>query len=337
MSDLAPGGGPQAVHSVAFYGSTAEFLTCVRAFVDQGLGGAEPVLVAVPDPSIGVLREHLDGYVDRVSWTDMTRIGGNPARIIPAIRAFAGTYPGHRVRCIAQPLWEARTAAQRRETVRHEALINLAFTDIPVSILCPYDVTRADGSIAASASLTHPMLIRDGTAQPSPGYDATAPLPAECDGPLDAVPGHAAVLAYRDDLRRVRAFVTEHASSAGAAPRRVGDLVLAVGELTANTHRHTSSGGTVSIWATGDELIGQVQDSGHISDPLAGRRIPAPDQGGGQGIWLVHQLCDLVEVRTGPTGTVIRLSMQLQPGGGSGLSHLEGRAGNHALAGHRGC
>jgi hypothetical protein len=93
----------------------------------------------------------------------------------------------------------------------------------------------------------------------------------------------------------------------------------------------------VSIWATGDELIGQVQDSGHISDPLAGRRIPAPDQGGGQGIWLVHQLCDLVEVRTGPTGTVIRLSMQLQPGGGSGLSHLEGRAGNHALASHRGC
>ena len=197
MSDLASGGGPQAVHSAAFYGSTAEFLTCVRAFVDQGLGGAEPVLVAVPDPSIGVLREHLDGHVDRVSWADMTRIGGNPARIIPAIRAFAGTYPGHRVRCIAQPLWEARTAAQRRETVRHEALINLAFTDIPVSILCPYDVTRADGSIAASASLTHPMLIRDGTAQPSPGYDATAPLLAECDGPLDAVLGHAAVLAYR--------------------------------------------------------------------------------------------------------------------------------------------
>jgi anti-sigma regulatory factor (Ser/Thr protein kinase) len=100
------------------------------------------------------------------------------------------------------------------------------------------------------------------------------------DVTLDAVPGHAAVLAYRDDSRRVRAFVTEHASSAGAAPRRVGDLVLAVGELTANTYRHTSGGGTVSIWATGDELIGQVKDSGHIGDPLAGRRIPAPDQGG---------------------------------------------------------
>lgn len=315
MSDLAPGDGPQAAHSAAFYGSTAEFITCVRTFVDQGLDGTEPVMVAVPSPSIGVLREHLDGHVERVSWADMTQIGANPARIIPAIRAFAGTYPGHRVRCITQPLWEARTAAQRRETVRHEALINLAFTDIPVSILCPYDMRWADGSIAASARLTHPMLIRDGAAQPSSGYDATAPLPAEYDGPLDAVPDHAAVLAYRDDLHRVRAFVTEHASSAGAAPGRVGDLVLSVSELAANTYRHTSSGGTVSIWATGDELIGQVRDSGHISDPLAGRRIHTPDQGGGQGIWLVHQLCDLVEIRTGPAGTVIRLHVQLRPGG----------------------
>lgn len=314
MSDLAPGGGPQAAHSAAFYGSTAEFITCVRTFVNQGLDGAEPVLVAAPGPSIGVLREHLDGHGERVSWADMTRIGANPARIIPAFRAFAGTYPGHRVRCIAQPLWEARTAAQRRETVRHEALINLAFTDIPVSIMCPYDVTWADGSIAASARLTHPMLIRDGATQPSSGYDATAPLPAECDGPLDPVPDHAAVLAYRDDLHRVRAFVTQHASSAGAASRRVGDLVLAVSELAANTYRHTSSGGIVSIWDTGDELIGQVQDSGHISDRLAGRLIPAPVQRGGHGIWLVHQLCDLVEIRTSPAGTVIRLYMQLRPG-----------------------
>jgi anti-sigma regulatory factor (Ser/Thr protein kinase) len=311
MSDLAPGGGPQATHSAAFYGSTAEFIRCVRTFVDQGLDGAEPVLVAVPSPSIRVLRAHLDGHAERVSWADMTRIGGNPARIIPAIRAFAGTYPGRRVRCIAQPLWKARTAAQRRETVRHEALTNRAFTDIPVSILCPYDMTWADGSIAASARLTHAMLIQDGAAQPSSGYDATAPLPAECDGPLDAVPDHAAVLAYQDDLHRVRAFVTEHASRAGAAPHQVGDLVLAVSELAANTYRHTSSGGTVSLWTTGNELISQVQDSGHISDPLAGRRIPAPDQRHGHGIWLVHQLCDLVEIRTGPAGTVIRLYMQL--------------------------
>ena len=121
----------------------------------------------------------------------------------------------------------------------------------------------------------------------------------------------AAVLAYRGDLHMVRAFVTEHASCAGADRRRAGDLVIAVSELAANTYRHTSAGGMVSLWATADELICQVEDSGHISDPLAGRRHPDPD-GGGQGMWIVHQLCDLVEIRTGPAGTQIRVHMQLR-------------------------
>lgn len=311
MGDLVPGGVRQATHSAAFYGSTAGFITCVRAFVDEGLDAAEPVLVAAPGPSIGLLRKHLNGHGRHVSWADMSQIGANPARIIPAIRAFASSYPGRPVRCVVQPLWDARTAEQRRETVRHEALINLAFPDIPVSVLCPYDEAQPDAGIAASAGLTHPMMIRDGSAQPSAAYDAAAVFPAGCDGPLDPVPDDAAVLAYRDDLHMVRVFVSEHASGAGADRRRAGDLVIAVSELAGNTYSHTGAGGRLFIWAIVGELLCQVEDSGHISDPLVGRRDPDPD-GGGQGMWIVHQLCDLVEIRSGPAGTQIRVHMQLR-------------------------
>jgi hypothetical protein len=250
--------------------------TSVRAFADEGLDAAEPVLVAAPGPAIGLLREHLNGHGRRMSWADMSRIGANPARIIPAIRVFASSYPGRPVRCVAQPLWDGRTAAQRRETIRHEALINLAFTDIPVSILCPCDETAPDAGIAASAGLTHPMLIRGGSAQPSAAYDAATTFPAGCDQPLDPVPDDAAVLAYRDDLHMVRAFVTEYASGAGGDRRRAGDLVIAVRELAGNTYRHTGSGGRLSIWATAEELLCQAGDTGHISGPLAGRRHPDP-------------------------------------------------------------
>jgi anti-sigma regulatory factor (Ser/Thr protein kinase) len=312
MGDLVPGGVRQATHSAAFYGGTAGFITCVRTFVDEGLEAAEPVLVAAPGPSIGLLREHLNGQGQRVSWADMSRIGANPARIIPAIGAFAGSYPGRPVRCVVQPLWDGRSAEQRRETIRHEALINRAFTGIPVSVLCPYDQSWPDAGIAANAGLTHPMLIRDGSAQPSAAYDAAAVFPAGCDEPLDPVPGDAAVLAYRDDLHMVRAFITGHASGAGADQRRAGDLVIAVSELAGNTYRHTGAGGRLSIWATTDELICQVQDTGHISDPLIGRHHPGPGSGN-QGMWIVNQLCDLVEIRTGPAGTQIRVHMQLRP------------------------
>jgi hypothetical protein len=50
---------------------------------------------------------------------------------------------------------------------------------------------------------------------------------------------------------------------------------------------------------------------GHITDPMAGyRRLPS-DAAGGHGLWLVHQLCDLTEIRTSPLGTTIRLHMTL--------------------------
>jgi anti-sigma regulatory factor (Ser/Thr protein kinase) len=89
------------------------------------------------------------------------------------------------------------------------------------------------------------------------------------------------------------------------------DLVLAVGEIASNTFVHTDAGGTLTIWTAGNELVCQVQDSGHIDDPLAGRRRPGPGAGNGHGLWLVHQVCDLVELRSGPGETVIRLHMRL--------------------------
>ncbi len=53
---------------------------------------------------------------------------------------------------------------------------------------------------------------------------------------------------------------------------------------------------------------GATQDT--IADPLAGRQRPAPDAPGGHGLWLVNQICDLVELRSGPAGTSIRMHMR---------------------------
>jgi anti-sigma regulatory factor (Ser/Thr protein kinase) len=44
-----------------------------------------------------------------------------------------------------------------------------------------------------------------------------------------------------------------------------------------------------------------------VADPLAGRLTPAHDQEGGRGLYLVHQLCDLVQLRSSPSGTTVRV------------------------------
>jgi len=49
-----------------------------------------------------------------------------------------------------------------------------------------------------------------------------------------------------------------------------------------------------------------------ITDPLVGRRAPPPEANGGHGLWLVHQICDHVELHSDEQGTVIRLHMALR-------------------------
>jgi len=53
-----------------------------------------------------------------------------------------------------------------------------------------------------------------------------------------------------------------------------------------------------------------VQDYGWITDPLAGQQRQPADEPG-HGLWVVNQVCDLVEVRTGQAGTTVRLHMRL--------------------------
>jgi anti-sigma regulatory factor (Ser/Thr protein kinase) len=88
--------------------------------------------------------------------------------------------------------------------------------------------------------------------------------------------------------------------------------VIPIGELAANTLRHTGGGGTVQVWRTSQEIICQVADTGHIADPLARYRARSDELLGGNGLWLVNQVCDLVQVRTGQAGTTTRLHMRLR-------------------------
>ncbi len=141
----------------------------------------------------------------------MTGAGTNPALIIPAMHAFASAQAAPVARCVVELGWDAQTAAEQRELIRHEALINLAFTEMPVTVLRPYDATRLEPGILAYAERTHPALIRDGETGPSSAYRAAAGLPAECDGPLDQPPPDAARLAYRAELAAVRTFATGRA------------------------------------------------------------------------------------------------------------------------------
>ena len=175
------------------------------------------------------------------------------------------------------------------------------------------DIGASPPSPARLSAVPAPVEQQNPGLRPAPQDQGTTHSGNGAARPLSDPPAGAEVLRYRADLARVRSFAAARAARAGLPPHRVGDLVIAVGELAANTLAHTDEPGQLTLWATGSEVICQVHDIGEITDPLAGKLRPDPgDPGGGRGLWVVHQVCDLVEIRTGPAGTTTRVHLQLR-------------------------
>jgi anti-sigma regulatory factor (Ser/Thr protein kinase) len=304
---------PASWHAALIYRDPGEFEAAACWFAEQAARAGAALLIACTGPPLARLQARLDTSSNPVAWADMASVGANPARLIPAISRFADQQAGRPVWCVQEAAWVSRPPEELWEVVRHEALTNLALADSQVRLLCLYHAELA-AELISCAEATHPVIARDGRWQPSTGYQpgGLAPVPTQCDQPLPPPPARARMLTYRDDLTGPRRLVRACAHAVGLPARRAEDLLIAVSELAANTFAHTAGPGTLTIWATSARITCQIHDTGHITDPLAGQRRPDPAADGrGRGLWLVHQLCDLVQVRTGPAGTTIRVHMPL--------------------------
>lgn len=301
-------------HEAFFYAGLDEFVEGVIAFVHDGVTGGEPTLVMVDAGKIRALRAALGHEAEGVHFADMTTMGLNPARIIPAWHQFVvqhGAGPGraHHVRCVGEPVWAGRNLVELVECRHHEALLNVAFADTPgFRLLCPYDTSALDPTVISHALHTHPFVSDGGARLPSPSYEVVDPTNL-FEEPLPAVPDERHELVFAS-LRAVRQFVSDHMASTGVDQAKANDVVLAVNEIAANSLRHGGGKGRLSIWferADRGTLVCQVDDRGQITDPLVGRRDPSDGQRNGRGLWIVHKLCDLAQVRTSPEGTATRL------------------------------
>ena len=296
-------------HHALFYRDQREFLACIASFAHDGLASSEPVFIALPGSKESLVGSQLGQDFRSMAYADMAETGRNPARIIPAVRSFIDEHPGRRIRFIEEPVWPGRSAEERYEVGRHEALINFAFAGAAATILCLYDADGLADSVTGTVRRTHPEILTDGREQASASYAGADGRALAFEGPLPAPPTGAEVISYLSDLRPMRRLVEDYAGRNGLSDDRTASLVLAASELAANTLRHTSGGGTVRVWHTRLEILCQVEDAGWITDPLAGRRRrPAAEPG--HGLWLVNQVCDLVELRSGQAGTTVRLHMR---------------------------
>jgi anti-sigma regulatory factor (Ser/Thr protein kinase) len=299
------------VHEALLYGDADAYLAGTVPFVSDALEAAEPVLVAVPPANLALLRDALGPAAAKVNFLDMAEVGRNPGRILPwVLHAFMDERRDVRVRVVGEPVWAGRSDAEYRACVQHEAMVNVAFAERRARFLCPYDARRLPAAALADAASTHPLVQRDGDRAYSPAYADPDRVVAAFNLPLADGPVAEELVTFdAAELGQVRRAVVRLAREAGLASDRVTDLQLAVNEVATNAVVHTSGPGTLKIWREPRGLVCEIRDRGRLADRLAGR-VPADPYGGnGRGLLIVHELCDLVEIHTGETGTTVRLHM----------------------------
>src|SRR5690348_14663609 len=292
-------------HRALIYEGADEYLAGTVPFLRAALEAGQPALVAVRKEQAELLRGELGRQAGMMRFVAIEEVARNPAGVIPLWRDLVDENPGRAVRGISELAWPERTPAELEECHRHEALLNLAFAEgRSWSLLCPYDACALRDEELERAAATHRLISREGRTEESAAFDAA----------FDSLAGELPAPAVRPDafsfgltgLSEVRQRVAAAGERAGMGPSAVADLVTATSELAANSVMHGGGTGTLRLWRENGSLVAEVEDRGRIEEQLVGRLRPGLRQEGGRGLWLTNQLCDLVQIRSGEGGTVVR-------------------------------
>lgn len=165
----------------------------------------------------------------------------------------------------------------------------------------PSYVRASPGAAADAVGRTHPELVGAGGHRDSACFTDPVVFYAESNRAPLAPPAEPVVSRgfSRGDLAALRAFVGETAERRGVSRERSLALAQSVGEVAGHLVRNGGGRGSVRMWSADGRFLGYFP--------------PTPYQPAGAGMWAVRQLCDLVEIRSGSEGSVVRLHMRHRP------------------------
>jgi anti-sigma regulatory factor (Ser/Thr protein kinase) len=295
-------------HRALIYEGADEYVAGILPFLRGALEAGQPALAAVRKERAELLKRELGDQAGMVRIAAIEDFGRNPASVIPLWRDFVDKSKGRSVRGVSEIVWPDRSPAEMEECHRHEGLLNLAFAEgRSWTLLCPYDACSLADAELERAATTHNLISREGRTEESAAFNAqfdslAGQLPPPAVGPDTLSFGIA-------ELSEVRRRVSAAGERAGMDARTVADLVTAASELAANSVMHGGGTGTLRLWRENGALLAEVEDEGRIEEQMVGRLRPGVTQEGGRGLWLANQLCDLVQIRSGEAGTVVRLHL----------------------------
>jgi anti-sigma regulatory factor (Ser/Thr protein kinase) len=307
------------VHDALFFGSPDELAAAAVPFVREGLAAGDAVVVAASAATAEVVRTAADGHERFRVIERSDAYARRTPTAVTVFRRLAGELPATgagRVRVVGEPDF-GRTEREWLERQRYEAVLGHALADRPLWGLCVFDTTRLPEPLLTSVACSHPTVLAGRTRTANPRFVDPAeylrglPVPPE---PLQATRPRLAVDDVADPIA-LRHAVAAELSAVGGPREVVEDFLLAVDEMVSNAVRHGAPPVGLRLWTSAERVVCTVSDAGPgPTDPFAGF---GPAHGadlsrGGMGLWLARQLCDHVDISTGPDGGTVRLATGLR-------------------------
>ncbi len=301
------------IHQALLYDGDEDFVATLAPFCSEGLARGERVFAVTTPGNIALLRDALGGRAGGVEFTVADEWYRAPGRTLGAYSRYVDEHKAAhgRVRVIGEPVWLGRSAEAEAEWTRYESVVNVAFASSPAWIVCPYDRRMLPEHIVAYARRTHPVLLMGEGPRASEVFTDPAAFVYEGDElPLPAPPdvaGSVLDVDFDADLALLRGRVAEYAAGLGLPGERVELLLVVVNELAANSVQYGGGGGRFRLWARRDDVVCDVIDDGRMLEAFPGYLPPSASARRGHGLWVVRQICDLVQIRTDPLGTQVRV------------------------------
>jgi anti-sigma regulatory factor (Ser/Thr protein kinase) len=295
-------------HGLFVYDNDDDFVDRITSFLGSGTEDGEAGMAVVSKAKWALLREALGDTSQLICHIDhgsvYTRASATLAEYdailrralddgAPAVRLF-GEVP------------VSKTREQCDAWTLYEAVLNRAFNDRPVSILCGYDAREQPAAALKGALHTHPLVLVEGWEDNSRYQEPADVVRASTRRPealtdLRELPVGADADAFsarlRQELVRLR-----------MAKVRARKLLLAAGEVFDNARTHGDGARSQRIGRAAGLVVWELCDNGPgFDDPLAGYLPPQQGQRHGGGLWMVRQLTRDVEFLASPRGFTTRL------------------------------